>query len=408
LRLLRSFIRVGSLHVVDAAGRIHRLGTPGRPAAVVRLKSRWLPYSLAFNPGMSVARAYMDGTLTVEEGTFYDFFEVLCRNAGRSRLHTREGENPLLAAVAEVLNRLSVPSSISMSRKNVEHHYDLSSRLYDLFLDCNRQYSCAYFRSHDDTLEVAQRNKVRHIMAKLRLERSGLKVLDIGSGWGGLALQIASDADADVTGITLSTEQLTASRDRAKHAGLSAQAHFELRDYRHETGRYDRIVSVGMLEHVGRRNYARYFGKIGRLLESDGVALVHAIGSRGVPGPINPFIEKYIFPGAYLPSLSEVFAAVERTGLIVTDVEILRLHYAETLRHWRQRFMSHLDDAHLLYGERFCRMWEAYLAMCELGFRHLDLIVFQMQLAKQHTAVPVTRDYMYEAERSERRVREVV
>jgi cyclopropane-fatty-acyl-phospholipid synthase len=199
-------------------------------------------------------------------------------------------------------------------------------------------------------------------------------------------------------------EQLTMSRARAKQAGLSAQAHFELRDYRHETGRYDRIVSVGMLEHVGRRNYVRYFDKIGRLLKPDGVALVHSIASRTMPGPINPFIEKYIFPRAYLPSLSEVFAAVERIGLIVTDVEILRLHYAQTLRHWRQRFMAHLDEANALYDERFCRMWEAYLAIGELGFRHMNLIVFQMQLAKQHAAVPLTRDYMFEAERNERLV----
>ncbi|WP_245287026.1 cyclopropane-fatty-acyl-phospholipid synthase family protein [Bradyrhizobium sp. Tv2a-2] len=368
---------------------------------MVRLNSRWLHYSLAFNPGMSIAKAYMDGTLTIEEGTFYDFFEVLGRNAGRSSLHTDVGQNPLLAAAAGVIDWLRGAGSMAMSRKNVKLHYDLSSRLYDLFLDCDRQYSCAYFRSHGDALEAAQVNKVRHIMAKLLLERPGMKVLDIGSGWGGLALYIARHAGADVTGITLSTEQLTMSRDRAKQAELATRVHFELRDYRHETGRYDRVVTVGMLEHVGRRNYVRYFDKIGSLLKPDGVALVHSVASRGMPGPINPFIEKYIFPGAYLPSLSEVFAAAERAGLIVTDVEILRLHYAETLRHWRQRFMAHLDEARALYGERFCRMWEAYSAMCEVGFRHLNLIVFQMQLAKQHAAVPVTRDYMFEAERNE-------
>jgi cyclopropane-fatty-acyl-phospholipid synthase len=276
----------------------------------------------------------------------------------------------------------------------------LSGQLYDLFLDRDRQYSCAYFTSPGDSLETAQENKKRHIAAKLLLDRPGLNILDIGSGWGGMALYLAAEASADVIGVTLSVEQHKVSEARAEAAGLTDQVRFQLCDYRQVTGCYDRIVSVGMFEHVGKKNYGEFFAKLNGLLADEGVALLHAIGFSDAPGPINPFIRKYIFPGADLASLSEVFAAAERSGMIVTDVEILRLHYADTLRHWRKRFMANWQHIAALYDERFCRMWEFYLVTCEIGFRFRSMMVFQVQLAKQSNAVPMTRDYMVDWERA--------
>lgn len=298
-----------------------------------------------------------------------------------------------------MMRRLKQYNPIDRARRNVAHHYDLSGQLYDLFLDSDRQYSCAYFISASDSLETAQQNKKRHIAAKLLLDRQGLKILDIGSGWGGLGLYLAEEPGADVTGVTLSVEQHKVCQARAAAAGLADRVRFQLRDYRQVAGEYDRIVSVGMFEHVGKKNYDEFFAKLNGLLKEDGVALLHAIGSSGAPAPINPFIRKYIFPGADLASLSEVCSAAERSGLIVTDVEILRLHYAETLRHWRRRFMANWQRVVALYDERFCRMWEFYLILCEIGFRFRSMMVFQIQLAKQSDIVPLTRDYMVNWER---------
>jgi cyclopropane-fatty-acyl-phospholipid synthase len=292
------------------------------------------------------------------------------------------------------MRRLKQCNPISRARANVAHHYDLSDQLYDLFLDKDRQYSCAYFTSKDDSLEMAQENKKRRIAAKLLLDRPHLKILDIGSGWGGLGLYLAEETGADVTGVTLSVEQHKIAEARAAAAGLADRVRFHLCDYRQEPGQYDRVVSVGMFEHVGKKNYDEFFAKLNELLAIDGVALLHSIGYADAPAPINPFIRKYIFPGADLPTLSEVFAAVERAGLIVTDVEILRLHYAETLRHWRERFIANRQRIAALYDERFCRMWEFYLVLCEIGFRFRFNMVFQMQLTKRFDAVPLTRDYM--------------
>jgi len=392
--ILRSFIRTGSLRIMDASGRHHVVGDSTAPRVTIRLASKRLEYALAVNPSLAVGEAYMDGTLTIEEGTLYDFLEVVARN------YDNVAGVPWLAFIERVGRGLKQHNPIGKARHNVAHHYDLSSELYDIFLDSDRQYSCAYFRSPTDSLEVAQENKKRHIAAKLLLDAPGLKVLDIGSGWGGLGLHIAGRSDADVTGVTLSTEQHMLSSMRAEEAGLADRVRFHLRDYREENGRYDRIVSVGMFEHVGRRNYQEFFAKVADLLTDDGVALVHSIGYSDRPAPINPFMRKYIFPGADLPSLSEAFDAVERSGLIVTDVEILRLHYAETLRHWRERFMARRDEVLRLYDERFCRMWEFYLVLCEIGFRLRTNMVFQMQLSKRIDAVPITRDYMVDAERA--------
>jgi cyclopropane-fatty-acyl-phospholipid synthase len=275
----------------------------------------------------------------------------------------------------------------------VAHHYDLSRELYQLFLDSDMQYSCAYFAHEDDTLEQAQLLKKNHLAAKLLL-KPGQKVLDIGCGWGGLALHLASVADVEVLGVTLSKEQLAVAQERARALGLENRVRFELRDYRHVDETFDRIVSVGMFEHVGVRHYPEFFGKIGELLVKDGVAVLHSIGRMSPPGSTSPWIRKYIFPGAYAPSLSEVFSAVEPKQLWVADVEVLRLHYAKTCHEWYLRFMANRDQALQLYDERFCRMWEFYLAAVEMTFRHGSAMVFQMQLCHQRDAVPLTRDYM--------------
>jgi cyclopropane-fatty-acyl-phospholipid synthase len=391
--ILRSIVRKGSLCVIDSAGRRQTIGDGSPPEATLRLTSKASEYTLALNPALSLGEAYMDGRLVIEEGNLYDFLDVVARNYGTI------GRSPWLAFLEWLGKGLKQTNPIGRARRNVAHHYDLSSALYDIFLDRDRQYSCAYFKDPGDTLEVAQENKKRHIAAKLRLDRTGLKVLDIGSGWGGLGLYLAEAFGAEVTGVTLSTEQHILSTQRAAHSPAGARVRFELRDYRELDGPFDRIVSVGMFEHVGKRNYGEFFARVRELLSDDGVALLHSIGYADTPAPINPFIRKYIFPGADLPSLSEVFAAVEPTGLWVTDVEILRLHYAETLRHWRERFMARSEEVKALYDERFFRMWEFYLVFCEIGFRRRTNMVFQMQLTRRINALPTTRDYMVDIER---------
>lgn len=273
------------------------------------------------------------------------------------------------------------------------HHYDLSDTLYDLFLDADRQYSCAYVMDPSDSIEIAQAQKKRHLAAKLLLS-PGQSLLDIGSGWGGLGLYLAEIGSGTVTGLTLSTEQLRVSQQRAAAAGMAGRVDFKLQDYRAEHGLYDRIISVGMFEHVGVTHYDEYFKTVARCLKDDGVALIHAIGRADGPGHTNPWIAKYIFPGGYCPSLSEVLPSIERAGLIVTDIEILRMHYAETLRLWRERFETNREKIRTLYDERFCRMWEFYLITSELSFRHQGQMVFQIQLAKQGNTVPITRDYI--------------
>ena len=393
IAMLRSVVRDGSLCVIDAAGRSYIVGDGSAPEVTLRLTSKASNYSLALNPALAVGEAYVDGRLMIEQGSLYDFLDLVARNYGSA------GRNPWLVFLKRLRKGLKQSNPMGRARNNVAHHYDLSDELYDIFLDADRQYSCAYFKSPDDSLETAQANKKQHIAAKLCLNRRGLRVLDIGSGWGGLSLYLAEAFGAEVTGVTLSKEQHSFSLRRAAQSPASERVHFELRDYRELEGRFDRIVSVGMFEHVGKKNYPEFFARIRELLTEDGVALIHSIGYADTPGPINPFIRKYIFPGADLPSLSEVFAAVERTDLFVTDVEILRLHYAETLRCWRERFMARSDEVEALYDERFVRMWEFYLVLCEIGFRRRTNIVFQMQLTRRIDALPITRDYMVDAER---------
>jgi cyclopropane-fatty-acyl-phospholipid synthase len=390
----RSIIKSGCLKIIDSRGRSHILGDGSAPSCAVRLGDRWLDHSIAFNPALYVGEAFMDGRLTIAEGRLYDFLDLAARNIAHL-----EG-NPWYSLISRIAKRIGQYNPVGRAQKNVAHHYDLSDQLYDLFLDKDRQYSCAYFLSPRDSIETAQENKKRHIASKLLLARPRLKVLDIGSGWGGMGLYLAGETGADVTGVTLSVEQHKVSEARAAAAGLHERVRFHLRDYREEPGRYDRIVSVGMFEHVGPSNYREFFRKLKDLLADDGVALLHSIGRMEPPGGMNPWIRKYIFPGGYTPALSEVFEAVQEAGLWVTDLEILRLHYAETLRAWRERFESNRDSIRALYDERFCRMWEFYLVGCELSFRHMNQMVFQMQIAKQQHAVPMTRDYMFEWEQA--------
>jgi len=393
--LLRRFVRTGTLRVIDPSGKLRVFaGAPG-PVVTFRLHDRSLPRKLFFNPELVVGEAYMDGTLTFEDCTLYDFLHLFALNRQSLKAYPLQ---VALRGLSRRLRSLQQYNPIARARRNVAHHYDLSRQLYELFLDADLQYTCAYFVNADDTLEQAQENKKRHVAAKLMLA-PGQKVLEMGSGWGGLGLYLAAVADVEVTAVTLSREQHKVSVERARALGLEGRVHFHWRDYREVQGRFDRIVSVGMLEHVGVGHYAELFGRIRDLLTEDGVALVHAIGKMSPPGTTGPWLRKYIFPGAYTPALSEVFAAVERQRLWVTDVEVLRLHYAETLRLWRQRFQANRARVAALYDERFCRMWEFYLVACEMVFRHGNGLVFHMQLARRPDAVPLTRDYITEAER---------
>jgi cyclopropane-fatty-acyl-phospholipid synthase len=397
-RIFRRFIVVGRLTVRWPDGRVTTYsGAPGPEAAIYIRDTRTI-WRIIFHPALSLGEAYMDGGVEPIEGGIYDLLDVI----GASMAHEGHSQ-PIMNGRYEferLMRRFAQFNPAHRARRNVAHHYDLNGRTYSLFLDRDRQYSCAYFPRGDETLEEAQLAKKRHIASKLLLDRPNLHVLDIGCGWGGMALTLARDYGARVTGITLSTEQLTEARARAAAAGLSDRVSFELLDYRGLDRRFDRIVSVGMFEHVGVVHFRQFFDVIKRCLLPDGVALIHAIGRSGGPGATNPWFTKYIFPGGYSPALSEVFTAVERSKLVVTDVEILRLHYAETIRQWRRRFAANRDAIAAMHDERFCRMFEFYLAGSEMAFRHQGHLIWQMQIAPHQAAVPLTRDYIHEAERA--------
>jgi len=396
--LLRHLVRRGTLRVIDARGAVHSFaGDPG-PTITVRLRDASLDRKLLLNPRLHLGQAFMDGALTIEDAGLYDFLDFLAVN---TNLAPRTLLTPLYDGFGRAFRVFQQYNPLHRARANAAHHYDLSDVLYDLFLDRDWQYSCAYFLAPDETIEEAQANKKRHIAAKLLLQ-PGQRVLDIGSGWGGLALYLARECGVSVTGLTLSTEQLKVAQRRAADAGLADRVRFELLDYREAAGCYDRIVSVGMFEHVGVVHYPAFFGKLKELLAEDGVALLHSIGRIDGPSTTNPWIRKYIFPGGYSPAVSEVVPVVERTGLWITDIEILRLHYAETLRAWRQRFNANRERVRALYDERFCRMWEFYLAGSEIAFRRHGHMNFQMQLARRIDTVPLTRDYITDWERSHR------
>lgn len=395
-RVLRGVFIKGALTIIAPSGRRYRYGDGQGKPIVARLRDDRTVLRLMIDPRVALGEAYMDEGLTFEEGTLYDFLDVATANLGW-RNGTNWFQTLYYDYVRPALRRLEQYNPVGRSKSNVAHHYDLSDALYDRFLDGDRQYSCAYFAEPDDSIETAQARKKRHIAAKLLLA-PGQRILDIGCGWGGLGLYLSSIAGGDVTGVTLSENQHAVASRRAMIAGVSDRVHFLLRDYRLVESKFDRIVSVGMFEHVGINHYAEYFRKIADLLTDDGVALVHTIGRADGPGATNPWISKYIFPGGYSPALSEILPHIERAGLYITDIEILRLHYAETLKAWRQRFMAQVDEIAKIYDSRFCRMWEFYLAGSEVTFRHSGHVVFQIQVARRQDAVPLTRDYITEFE----------
>ncbi|MCP4380062.1 MAG: class I SAM-dependent methyltransferase [Hyphomicrobiales bacterium] len=396
--LLKSFfrrtIRKGSLEVIDAGGASHSYGDGTGTPVVIRFTRASAERNVILMPGLKLGEEYMDGGVVFERGALYDFLDILFSNMAVIRL-------PKLmqygAALRYGTRRLRQMNNPFRARRNVAHHYDLDGRLYDLFLDNDLQYSCGFFEPGETDLDAAQLAKKRHLASKLAL-KPGQRVLDIGSGWGGLGMYLVERCDVDVTGVTLSEEQHATSNRRAAERGLADRARFLLQDYRKVEGPFDRIVSVGMFEHVGVGHYREFFDTCRELLTDDGVMLLHSIGRFDGPGDTNSWIQKYIFPGGYVPAVSEVVPHIELTGLKVTDMEILRLHYAQTLRHWRERFLARRDEAKSIYDERFCRMWEYYLAASEVSFRYWDLMNFQIQIARDQHALPLTRDYMYEEE----------
>lgn len=388
---LRRMIKVGDLTVRLPDGRMLKAGDGTGPPVSLRVSAKALR-RIALQPGLAFGEAYMNGELVIERGSLWDLLDMVGRSGGRA---PAKGRGSLLTRLKRSFKRhLQQANGRLASRRNVTHHYDLSNDLYRRFLDADMQYSCAYFGRPDMSLDEAQAAKKAHIADKLRIG-AGQSVLDIGCGWGGMSITLARDYGAKVTGVTLSDEQLSLARERAAAAGLSERIAFELQDYRDVAGPFDRIVSVGMLEHVGAPNLRAYFQTVRRLLDTDGVALVHTIGRMEGPRVTNAFTRKYIFPGGYIPAMSEVTQAIEDAGLWITDVEILRLHYADTLRHWRERFMAD-PEIPTLYPESFRRMWEFYLAGSEMGFRYGGHMVMQFQLTRRIDALPITRDYMVE------------
>ncbi len=391
--LLKTFIRRGTFRVTTSTGNVFAFGDgTGQPVSV-RFASRGAEWGILLDPELKFGEAYMDGTFVVEQGSIADVLAIMLGQTSEVPHWAR-----LQGVLRYVYRRLSQFNPRPRSRRNVAHHYDLDGRLYSLFLDADRQYSCAYFEKPGQSLDDAQLAKKRHLAAKLRLEHGErdqhLRVLDIGCGWGGLGLYLAEVGGADVTGVTLSHEQHAIANERAAEKGIADRARFLLQDYRDIARPFDRIVSVGMFEHVGVNHYEAFFRKSAQMLNPDGVMLLHSIGRSEGPSRTSPWISKYIFPGGYIPSLSEVLRRVETSGLLVTDIEILRLHYAETLLHWRERFLAHRDEVERIYDRRFVRMWEFYLAASEMSFREQNLMVFQIQLTKRQGVVPMTRDYI--------------
>jgi cyclopropane-fatty-acyl-phospholipid synthase len=394
-RVLKRTIVRGSLEVVDVDGTVYRLGDGTGQPVRVRFASRAAIWNVLRHPDLNLGDEFMRGGYVVEHGSIYDLLQLLFDNAPLARPPW-----PAVAtgAVRRSLRRLRQLNTPTRARRNVRAHYDLNGRLYSLFLDNDLQYSCAYWEKGVTSLEDAQLAKKRHLAAKLALE-PGMRVLDIGSGWGGLGLYLAEHHDIEVVGVTLSDEQFAVSNARAAERGLAGRVQFLLQDYRKVRGPFDRIVSVGMFEHVGLNHYRAFFGACRELLTPNGVMLLHSIGRTGGPGDTAAWIQRHIFPGGYIPALSEVIPHVEKSRLMLTDVEILRLHYAETLRHWRERFLAHREEVVALYDERFCRMWEFYLASAEAAFRAGMLMNFQIQAACSQHALPITRDYMFGAGR---------
>ena len=392
VNFLNNLFKYDGFVLIDSNSKKFVIGNPIKEKPItIKLLDKSLNYKLLLNPDLYFGEAYTDGSLIIENGTLTEFLEIALRNIGRKDINI----------YGKILNKLKGSYRFLtnfnkglISKKNVSHHYDISEKLYDLFLDSNRQYSCAYFKNENESLEEAQANKIDHIIKKLNI-KSDQKILDIGSGWGTLAINIAQKTKASVTGITLSENQLKYSNNKAKEINLENQVEFKLMDYRGLNEKFDRIVSVGMFEHVGRKFYKNYFSTVSKLLKDKGVALIHTIGSSNPPRDPHPWITKNIFPGGYTPSLSQITRPIEDSGLIISDIEVLRMHYSYTLRHWKERFLSKKDTVLEAFDEKFYRTWEFYLASCEMAFKWGDQVVFQLQLIKDNISVPTTRDYIY-------------
>ena len=378
--------------LIDANSNKYMIGNPKKEVPItLKLLDKKLHYKLLLYPDLYFGEAYTDGTLEIENGSLTDFLEITMKNIGRNEINIF---GKILKKIRGTYRYLTNFNIAKKSKDNVAHHYDISDDLYDLFLDPKRQYSCAYFKSENESLETAQNNKIDHLIKKLNL-KPNQKVLDIGSGWGSLAIEIAKKTKCEVTGITLSENQYKYSLNKVKENNLENQVQFKLSDYRNLREKFDRIVSVGMFEHVGRKFYKTFFRQVNNLLNHDGLALIHTIGSINGPRDPQPWITKYIFPGGYTPSMSELASPIEKSGLIVSDIEVLRMHYAHTLRNWKERFLGNKSKVISMFDENFYRMWEFYLTSCEMVFKWGDQVVFQFQLTKDLTSVPTTRDYIY-------------
>ena len=389
---LNKLIKEDGFILLDANSNNYVIGNPKKQNPIkLKLLDKSLHYKLLLYPDLFLGEAYSNGSAVIENGTLTEFLDIALKNVGRDET----------SIFSELLNKLRGTyrfltnfNLVKKSRSNVAHHYDISEDLYELFLDSKKQYSCAYFKNENDDLETAQTNKIKHIIKKLNL-KPNQRILDIGSGWGSLANEIAIQSQCEVVGITLSENQLEYSKKKAKELNLENQVEFRLIDYRQLDEKFDRIVSVGMLEHVGRKFYKDYFNQVSNLLNDDGIALIHTIGSANPPRDPQPWITKYIFPGGYTPSLSEVAKPIENSGLVISDIEVLKMHYYHTLRHWRERFLGKKGRVLEMFDERFFRMWEFYLSSCEMTFKWGHQVVFQFQLTKKFTSIPTTRDYIY-------------
>ena len=391
-KFLKNLFKKDGFILIDANSKKYIIGKPEKKNPItLKLLDKKLHYKLLLFPDLFFGEAYTNGSIIIENGSITDFLELAFKNIGRGETNIF---NKIINKIRGNYRFITNFNLINRSKNNVAHHYDISEKLYDLFLDEKRQYSCAYFKNDNDSLEAAQNNKIDHIIKKLNL-KPNQKILDIGSGWGTLAIEIAKKSQCEVLGITLSENQYEYSKKKAEELNLENQVRFKLIDYRQLDEKFDRIVSVGMFEHVGRKFYKKYFNTVAKLLNENGVALIHTIGSVNTPRDPHPWITKYIFPGGYTPSLSEVARPIENSGLVLSDVEVLRMHYSHTLRNWKERFLSKKDQVLQMFDERFFRMWEFYLAGSEMAFKWGDQVVFQFQLTKDFTSTPNTRDYIY-------------
>ena len=391
-RFLNKLFKYDGFVLIDANSKKYIIGNPKKEKPILlKLLDKKLHYKLLFYPDLYLGEAYTDGSLVIENGSLTDFLEIAMKNLGRNEINLF---GQLTKKIKGTYRYLTNFNFAKKSKSNVAHHYDISDDLYDLFLDPKRQYSCGYFKDENDSLETAQNNKINHLIKKLNL-KPNQKVLDIGCGWGSLAIEIAKKTKCEVTGITLSENQYRYSLNKAKENNLENQVQFKLVDYRNLNEKFDKIVSVGMFEHVGRKFYKTFFKQVNNLLNDGGLALIHTIGSIDGPRDPQPWITKYIFPGGYTPSMSELASPIEKSELIISDIEVLRMHYSHTLRHWKERCTSNKSKILEMFDEKFFRMWEFYLTSCELAFKWGDQVVFQFQLTKDLTTAPTTRDYIY-------------